>query len=83
MGVLSEELRAAKLKRLCEIEGYEDENVLFAAAMADSVCPAICCNPENSDCDYTEEKEPDSRDGWCEECQLGTMVSALVLGGLI
>ena len=31
----------------------------------------------------TEEKEPDSREGWCEECERGTMVSALVLGGLI
>ena len=48
-----------------------------------SGCPAICCNPDNPDCDYTEEKEPDSREGWCEECQRGTMVSALVLGGII
>ena len=80
---MSPELRRAKLLILCETEGYEDENDLFACAMTDSVCPAICCNPDNPECDYTEEKEPDSRDGWCEECQRGTMVSALVLGGII
>ena len=80
---MSPALRRAKLAKLCEIEGFVDENELFAAAISDSVCPAICCNPDNPNCDYTEEKEPDSRDGWCEECQRGTMVSALVLGGLI
>jgi len=80
---MSPERRRAKLSKLCEIEGFEDENELFAAAMSDSVCPAICCNPDNPDCDYTEEKEPDSREGWCEECGAGTMISALVLGGLI
>lgn len=80
---MSPEIRQAKLARLCEIEGYDEENDLFAAAMTDSICPAICCNPDNPECDYTEEKEPDSRNGWCEECQRGTMVSALVLGGII
>ena len=80
---MSPEMRRSKLRTLCETEGYEDENDLFAAAMTDSVSPAICCNPDNPECDYTEEKEPDSRDGWCEECQRGTMVSALVLGGII
>jgi len=80
---MSPEMRRAKLAKLREIEGFEDEDDLFAAAISDSVCPAICCNPDNPDCDYTEEKEPDSRDGWCEECQRGTMVSALVLGGII
>jgi len=80
---MSPEMQRAKLLRLCAIEGYDDESELFAAAMADSVCPGICCNPDNPECDYTEEKEPDSRDGWCEACGRGTMVSALVLGGII
>jgi hypothetical protein len=80
---MSPEMRRAKLKTLCEIEGFEDEAELFAVATADTISPAICCNPDNPDCDYSEEKEPDSRDGWCEECQRGTMVSALVLGGII
>ena len=80
---MSPAMRRAKLAKLCEIEGFADENDLFAAAMTDSVSPAICCNPDNPECDYTEEKEPDSREGWCEECGRGTMVSALVLGGII
>ena len=80
---MSPEMRRTKLAKLCKFEGFEDENDLFASAVTDSVCLAICCNPDNPDCDYTEEKEPDSRDGWCEECQRGTMVSALVLGGII
>jgi hypothetical protein len=80
---MTPKVRRAKLSKLCAIEGFDDENTLFAAAMTDSVCPAICCNPDNPGCDYTDEKEPDSREGWCEECQRGTMVSALVLGGII
>ena len=80
---MSPQMRRAKLAKLREIEGFDDENDLFAAAITDSVCPAICCNPDNPECDYTEEKEPDSRERWCEECQRGTMVSALVLGGII
>ena len=39
---MSPELGRAKLLRLIEIEGFADENALFAAAMTDSVCPAIC-----------------------------------------
>ncbi len=66
------EMRRARLTKLRKIEGFEDENDLFATAISDSVCPAICCNPDNPECDYTEEIEPDSREGWCEECQHGT-----------
>jgi hypothetical protein len=80
---MNPELRRIKLSKLCAIEGYEDENDLFAAAMADTVCPAICCNPANPECDYTTEMEPDQDRGWCEECQRGTVVSALVPGGII
>jgi hypothetical protein len=70
MRVLSGDMRAAKLAKLIEIEGFGDENALFAAAMTDSVCPAICCNPDNPECDYTAEMEP-------------TLVSGLVLGGIM
>ena len=83
MRVLSNEERAAKLKRLCEIEGFPDENALFASAISDSVCPAICCNPDNPSCDNTAEMEPDQDRGWCEMCERGTLVSGLVLGGII
>lgn len=80
---MNPELRRAKLAKLCEIEGFDDENDLFAAAISDSVCPAICCNPDNPECDYTAELEPDQDRGWCEVCGRGTLVSALVLGGII
>jgi hypothetical protein len=76
------EVRRAKLARLCEIEGFETQEALFGAAASDSV-PAICCNPENPDCDYTAEMEPDQNRGWCEECGANTLVGALVLGGII
>ena len=83
MAVLSEEVRRAKLQRLAEIEGFENADGLFDAAVSDSVCPAICCNPDSPDCDYTAEMEPDQDAGWCEACGRGSLVSALVLGGLI
>jgi hypothetical protein len=76
-------MRQAKLAKLCEIEGFGDESELFATAISDSVCPAICCNPDNPDCDYTAEMEPDQDRGWCEMCDKGTLVAGLVLGGII
>jgi len=83
MRVLSEDMRAAKLAKLVAIEGFKDEADLFAAAASDSVGPAICCNPENPECDYTAEMEPDQDAGWCEMCGKGTLVSGLMLGGLM
>lgn len=83
MPVLSEEGRRAKLAKLLEIDGFPDETALFEAAISDSVCPAIFCDPERPECEYTAEMEPDQDAGWCEECGRGTLVSALVLGGLI
>jgi hypothetical protein len=80
---MSPDMRRTKLAKLIEIEGFDNEDALFAAAISDSVCPAICCNPDSPDCDYTAEMEPDQAHGWCEACERGTLVSALVLGGLI
>jgi hypothetical protein len=61
MAVLSEEMRRAKLAMLVELEGFADADELFAAAISDSVCSAICCNPANPDCDYTAEMESDQK----------------------
>ena len=83
MAILSREMRAEKLAKLVELEGFESETKLFEAAATDSVCPAICVNPDNPACDYTAEMEPDQAQGWCEVCERETVVSALVLGGLI
>jgi hypothetical protein len=66
--------------KLCDIEGFENvEDVLFSS-ITDTVCPAICMS---EGCDHTAELEPDLREGYCEECGGNTMVSALVLAGLI
>ena len=80
---MTPEMRNAKLRKLSEAEGRKNIEELFAAAATDSVSPAICCNPDKPECDCTAEMEPDQDGGWCEECQRGPMVSALVLGGLI
>ena len=34
-------------------------------------------------CDYTTEMEPDQEEGYCEACGGNTVVSALVLAGII
>jgi hypothetical protein len=73
-------LKAQKLMKLCDIEGFEIvEGVLFLS-ITDSVCPAICMT---EGCNHTADLEPDSREGYCEACGGSTMVSALVLAGLI
>lgn len=68
-----------KIKELVNQFGGDEDELLQAAVM-DSVCPSICMN---DDCDYTTEYEPDSREGWCEVCDTGTVKSLLVLRGLI
>lgn len=70
----------AKLKKLCEIEGYESIQALLAAVLTDAVSPAICMS---ADCSYTCEMEPDQRRGYCDECRRNTMVAAPVLAGVI
>jgi hypothetical protein len=49
-------------------------------ATFDSVAPAIC---SNEGCDYSTEMEPDQDRGWCEECGTNTVVSCLILAGII
>jgi hypothetical protein len=70
-----------KLRKLAEIEGFESVTAMLEMACMDSVVPAICCNPEEPNCDYTTGMEPDQRGGWCDEAN--TMKSCLVLAGVI
>ena len=72
--------KAAKLMKLCEVEGFNSLDDLLGAAATDSVCPAICMT---EGCDYTTEMEPDQDKGYCEACGGNTVVSVLVLAGLI
>lgn len=70
----------AKLNQLVEIEGYASLEELLEAAVFDSVSPGIC---QTIGCDYTTEVEPDQTEGWCEICGKGSVVSALILAGLV
>jgi hypothetical protein len=72
--------KAAKLMRLCEIEGFRTIEEILFASITDSVCPAICMT---EGCDYTAEMEPDQEQGYCEACGGNTVTSALVLADLI
>jgi DNA repair exonuclease SbcCD nuclease subunit len=70
----------SKFEKLMKIEGFTDEMEFLQEVSMDSVCPGIC---SNKDCDYTTEVEPDQDAGWCEECDQGSVKSALVLKGII
>jgi hypothetical protein len=72
--------KAAKLMKLCDLEGYKRLNDFLKASARDSVYPAICMT---EGCDYTTEMEPDQDAGYCEACGGYTVTSALVLAGLI
>jgi hypothetical protein len=72
--------KAAKLMKLCDLEGYRRLYDLLKASTNNSLCPAICMT---EGCDYTTEMESDQDAGYCEACGGNTMVSALVLAGLI
>ena len=72
--------KAAKLMKLCDLECFQRVEDLVKASMRDSVCPAICMT---EGCDHITEMERDQDEGYCEACGGNTMVSALVLAGLI
>jgi hypothetical protein len=72
--------KAAKLMKLCDIEGFKHVHDLLQSSVADSICPAICMT---EGCDYTTEMESDQDAGYCEACGGKTVTSALVLAGLI
>ena len=68
------------LKELADVEGFENEWDMLEEVGMDSVVPAIC---KNEDCLMTGRVEPDQDRGWCEGCEQNTMVSCLVLAGVI
>jgi hypothetical protein len=72
-------VEASKLDRLASIWGLPVAVFIEEYAL-DDVVPGICMNP---DCDYTTEVEPDQTEGWCEECEMRSIRSGVVLAGLI
>lgn len=75
---LSKSIIDAKLEVLRQSEGFDTLDEMLQEAAFDSISPGICLA-----CDYTTEIEPDQDRGWCENCRENTVVSALVLAGLI
>ena len=74
-------LRQQKLAALVKDAGFESLHDLYEATLTDVVAPGICASP---DCDYTTDTiEPDQDAGYCEACGKNSVVSALVLAGLI
>lgn len=72
--------KGSKLMMLCEAEGFATIDDLFALAVSDCVCPAICMT---EGCDHIAPMESDQDQGYCEKCGGNTMVSALILADLI
>jgi hypothetical protein len=72
--------KAAKLMKLCDTKGFKSLDYLLALSVTDSVCPAICMM---EGCDHVTEMESDQDEGYCEACGGNTVVSVLVLAGLI
>ena len=66
------------LQELSDIYGHDDPWDLIDECAYDSVVPAIC-----TECGSTAEYEPDSTRGWCADCGENTVVSALILAGVI
>ena len=68
----------SKLATLVTSEGYTD--AFTEAKVFDSVCPGIC---KREGCNYTCDVEPDQDAGWCESCEANTVISGLLLAGVI
>lgn len=66
------------LEILAAEEGYEDVMEMLTEAASDSVVPAICTS-----CKAVGQMEPDQTAGHCSGCNGKTMVSCLILAGLI
>lgn len=80
MNALSKAEKEQKLRKLAEREGFNNIEDMLEAAVADSVCPGICTVLS---CEYTTEVEPDQRSGWGECGHGNSIMSALVLAGII
>ena len=73
-------IKAQKLMKLWDVEGFRTFNDLVQAVTAAGVCPAICMT---EGCDYTCKMEPDQDQGFCEVCGGNTVTSGRILADLI
>ena len=70
----------SKLIRLAHDYGFGSVHDMLEAATFDNIVPGICTNKS---CNYSTDVEPDSADGWCEECSMNSVKSCLRLAGII
>jgi hypothetical protein len=61
--------------KLAESEGFDSFGALVDHYTCDSVSPGICWLCQS----YTTEVEPDQREGYCENCGEGSVISAIEL----
>ena len=69
-----------KLEILCEEYGFDDALELCEEFFNEGCVPAICFS---KNCDATFEYEPDCQRGYCEECGKNSVISAMILLGVI
>lgn len=72
-------LKRKKVQILVDESGLDSLSLLEEYQL-EGLVPCICMKPE---CDYWTELEPDQRAGWCEECDDTTLMSLLVLVGIL
>lgn len=70
--------KGERLVPLCEASDFKTIEDLLRGSLRDSICPAIYM-----ECGATAQLEKDQRQGHCETCGKGRMVSGLVLAGFI
>ena len=70
----------SKLQQLTHDYGFGEPSDMVEIAIMDGVCPGICMN---EGCSYSTDVEPDQDHGYCEICCTQSVVSALVIMGLI
>jgi hypothetical protein len=75
---LSDSRKKELFQILMEEYGYDDEMSFLETECMGGCVPGICTN-----CECTYDYEPDQDRGWCDECESNTVVSALILSGII
>jgi len=68
------------LNLLASTEGYLSVEEMLEARGLDATVPSICMN---EGCAYTTDMEPDQKEGYCPSCGKNTVISCLVLAGII
>ena len=59
-------------------EGYDSPEEMLEAVAFDASVPGMCL-----ECEHIQNCEPDAQDNYCDGCGEQSVVSCLVIGGLI